>query len=87
MRQLPAALVLHVSDRAVFARCLRSVTSHALLHGCLFTLVECRFLDRTPPWPSRVQSGFNRKLVRTQTLDPASVDYLYSESLAFDLVQ
>ena len=87
VRQLPAALVLHVSDRAVFARCLRSVTAHGLMRGCLFTLVECRFLDRTPPWPCHVQSGFNRNLVRTQTLDPATVDYLYSESLAFDLAQ
>lgn len=87
VRQLPATLVLHISHRAVFGRCMRSVMAHGLMRGCLFTLVECRFLDRTAPWPSHIQSGFNRKLVRTQTLDPASVDYLYSESVAFDLVQ
>ena len=86
VRGVPAALVLHLSDRAVFARCLRSVMAHLLRRGFVFTMVECRFLDREPAWPHHIQSGFNRKLVRTQSLDPARVDYLYSESLAFDLV-
>lgn len=84
IRKLPAALVLHVSDRGVFARCFRTAAAHWLLRGLPITLVECRLTARLP-WPCMVQSGFNRKLVRTQALDPVSVDYLYSESLAFDL--
>jgi hypothetical protein len=85
LRNLPAALVLHISDRDVFARSFRRLANHWLGRGLPITLVECR-MTHGRPWPSLVQSGFNRKLVRTQSLDPATVDYLYSESVAFDLV-
>lgn len=84
IRQLPAAQVLHVGNREVFARTYRSVATHWLLVGLPVTLVEFR-LTAHPPWPHAVQSGFNRKLVLTRALDPEQVDYLYSESLAFDL--
>lgn len=85
IRGLPAALVMHISDRALFGRYFRSAMTHWLLKGRLITLIECRFAAHTP-WPHMLQSGFNRKLVLTKTLDAASVDYLYSESLAFDLI-
>ena len=84
IRRLGAAQVLHVSDREVLGRSYRSLAAHWFWRGLPVTLVECRLVARAP-WPSKLQSGFNRKLVRTQTLDPAQVDYLYSESLAFDL--
>lgn len=84
IRRLPAAQILHLSDREVFARCYRSLAAHWFWRGLPLTLVECRLVTRKP-WPSMVQSGFNRKLVRSLTVDPTQVDYLYSESLAFDL--
>lgn len=85
VKQVPASFVLHLSDRRLFARYFRSVMTHWLFRGLPITLIECRFAERTP-WPHMVQSGFNRKLVLTKALDAAAVDYLYSESLAFDLI-
>lgn len=83
-KRLPAAAVLHVSDRALFAECFRRLSAHWFLRGYVTMHVECRFMEARP-WPSRIRTGFNAKLYLSATLRPENIDYLYSESMALDL--
>lgn len=81
---LPAALVIHVSDKALFAALVRRFAAHLLARGIVSTHVETRMLVRAP-WPSARRQGFDAKLFRSDVLDASDVDYLYSESVALDL--
>lgn len=80
-----AARVLHVSDRAVFARALRRFGGHLLLRGVLSTHIDHRLLPQLA-LPHAVRSGFNPKVFLSAELEEADIDYLYSESMAFDLI-
>jgi len=81
---LPAASVLHVSDKALFAAHARRLSSYWLHRGMVTTHVETRFLPRAP-WPSARRSGFSPKLFLSDSLVADDIDYLYSESVALDL--
>ena len=80
-----AARVLYVSDRAVFAHALRRFGRYLVLRGVLTTHVDFRVVPEASA-PHAVRSGFNPKVYLSTTLEQQDIDYLYSESMAFDLV-
>lgn len=81
---LPAAEILHVSDRDLMSAGWHRLSRHLLLRGMLGTLVERRVWG-PKPWPSVIRSGFNPPLYLSETLQDEQIDYLYSETMAFDL--
>jgi hypothetical protein len=84
MRNLPVAGLLHASQPALLQRHFGRLRSHLLARGHLFTTHEYRLLPATS-WPARVLSGYNRKVYRSDTLQPGHIDYLYSETVSMDL--
>lgn len=73
------ASILHVSDPELFRRFERPLARHLLLgHGALATLVEQR-LVRFRPRGSLVVRTPRTKMYRSARLQPAQIDYLYSE--------
>lgn len=73
------ASILHVSDPDQFRRFERPLARHLLLrHGAVATLVEKR-LVRYRPHGSLVVRTPRRKMYRSPRLQPAQIDYLYSE--------
>ncbi len=83
-KHIPAATILYLSDRHLFSRHFRRLSTFLLLRGMVSTHVECRMLDAIP-WPSVIRSGFNRKVFLSGSLDSGDIDYLYSERVALDL--
>lgn len=83
-KRLPSAHVVYLSDRQVFDQQFRRLASSLLARGIATTHVECRMLDRLP-WPSKLRSGFNRKVFLSGSLAEKDIDYLYSEQVALDL--
>jgi hypothetical protein len=81
---LPCARIVHLGDASVFERCFRSLAWHFVCRGMVSTHVERRFLAQLP-WPSRVRTGFNRKVYLSPVLTDADIDCLYSESVALNL--
>lgn len=81
---LPAAQLLYVSDRALFASTFRRLAAHLLLRGMVSTHVERRLIDE-PAWPSALRTGFKPKLFLSTSLADRDIDYLYSETVALDL--
>lgn len=80
----PSAVTLHISHPDTFIRHHRVLGAHLLLRGMISMQVEYRRIGR-PLWPSAIRSGFNAKMVLSQTLSPDQIDLLYSESVALDL--
>ncbi|HWI31338.1 MAG TPA: hypothetical protein VNT50_07590 [Microbacterium sp.] len=67
-------------DHALLEASWAGVASHLLLHhGMLATLAERRVLGFTPKAPGRELRNPRPKMFRGSRLDPATVDYLYSE--------
>lgn len=81
---LPAAAVIHVSDKTLFGALARQLSTHLLARGIATTHIETRLLPKAP-WPSARRSGFDPKLFRSDVLVADDIDYLYSESVALDL--
>ena len=81
---LPSARILHVGNPEVFTSGFAAVARHLLMRGMVSTHVETRRL-RGSVWPSKVRSGFNAKLFRSDRLGEDDIDYLYSETVAMDL--
>lgn len=81
---LPSAHLLHLSDGSRFSRYARRLGTHLLARGMASTHVEVRMID-SAPWPTRVRSGFNRKVYLSSTVAASEIDYLYSETVALDL--
>ncbi|XHS77515.1 hypothetical protein ACFJGW_17585 [Burkholderiaceae bacterium UC74_6] len=81
---LPAARVWHVSRPELLAQYWRRLANALLWQGFASIHLETR---RAPAdlWPTKVRSGFNAKVYRSDTLLPGEIDYLYSESMAMDL--
>ena len=85
VRSVRGAKILYASDRALYARHLRSVSASLLLKlGLPFTQIESRFLERKPVFRRDV-GGYTRKLFLSQTLCAHDIDYVYSESMCLDL--
>ena len=73
------ASVLHVSNVALFHRMLRPFLRHLLVrHGVLATLVEDRVIGHRPRLAYGIGSP-RRKMFQSPTLEPAQIDYFYSE--------
>jgi len=82
---LPSAEVLAVSDGRQFLRGFGRFAAHVLLHhGMVSTRVESRFLPARPPLSRRL-SGYRQKMFRSDLLQAADIDNLYSEIMALDL--
>jgi hypothetical protein len=81
---LPAATVIHASDREMLDAGWRRLSGHFLAQGLLSTHIDYRALRRCP-WPSALRSGFNAKLFLSDRLRDEQIDYLYSETVALDL--
>ena len=79
-----AAHVLHASDPQLYAQGAGRLAAHWLARGLPFSVVELRLVPN-PPRPYRLQEGFTRKVVRPAPGLSDNVDYLYSETLLFDL--
>jgi hypothetical protein len=73
------ASILHVSNPALFRAMARPLARHLLLrHGAAATLVERAVVDFKPRLSVTVESP-RRKMFRSPSLEPAQIDYLYSE--------
>jgi hypothetical protein len=79
-KRLPLfARVLYVSDPEVFRSVAGRFYRHLLWrHAIPFTLVERRVVG-APPWHSFALRSSRPAMVRSSSVDPAEVDYLYSE--------
>ncbi len=84
VKGLPSAEVLVVSDGEQFLRGFGRFAAHAMGRGMLSTRVESRFLPRRPAL-SKDLSGYRQKMFRSDTLQAADIDNLYSEIMALDL--
>jgi hypothetical protein len=73
------ASILHVSNPELFRAMSRSLARHLLVHhGALATLAEERVVGWRPRPSFRLRSP-RRKMFRSASLEPAQIDYLYSE--------
>jgi hypothetical protein len=79
-RNLPLfASILHVSNRALFQRMAGPFLRHLLLrHGVLATLAEHRVVGYRPKL-ARSLGAPRRKMFQSPSLEPAQIDYFYSE--------
>jgi len=79
-RDLPLfASLLHVSDPDLLRRMARPLACHLLLrHGACATLAERRIVRHKPPGSRPLRSP-RKKMFRSKRLQPAQIDYLYSE--------
>lgn len=84
VRGLPAARVIHASDRELLRRGWRTLAAHLLRDGCVVTLVEWRLLGAAPA-PCRVSSGYVPRVFLSETIPADRIDYLYSEQVALEL--
>jgi hypothetical protein len=77
-RGLSYAVLLHVSNPALFHRALRPLTRHLLLrHQMVVTLGELRTIGHRPRLSVKLTAW--PKLYRSTTLQPEQIDDLYSE--------
>lgn len=73
------ATVLHVSNPALFRKLLRPLGSHLLLrHRAAAMLVEDRVVGARPGLAFALRSP-RRRMFRSAELEPAQIDYFYSE--------
>jgi hypothetical protein len=73
------ASILHVSNPQLFRAMTRPLARHLLLrHGAAATLIERAVIDHRPRL-CRVVDSPRRKMFRSPSLEPAQIDYLYSE--------
>lgn len=71
--------ILHVSNPELLRRMARPFARHLLLrHGAAATLVEQRIVEHRPRLSLRLGTS-RRKMFRSPHLEPAQIDYLYSE--------
>lgn len=72
------AMILHVSDPALFRRAQFPFTRHLLMrHGIIATMAEQRIIGYEPPLSFRLDNW--PKMYRSPTLQPGDIDDLYSE--------
>jgi len=81
---MACANVIYLSDGSLFSQYLNRLRKYFFWHGMMTTHVERRMLEYLPKL-SRVRTGFNQKQFLSKTLEPADIDYLYSETVALDL--
>lgn len=84
IRNLPAAKIIYISNPKILQQGLGKLAAHLLFQGFPATIIERRWLHQ-PPLISITQSGFNAKVYLSSSLSESDIDYLYSETMAFDL--
>ena len=73
------ASILYVSHPDVFRRLARPFGRHLLLHhGAAASLTEQRVVEHRPRWSYGLRSP-RQKMFRSARLEPAQIDYFYSE--------
>jgi hypothetical protein len=73
------ASILYVSHPDVFRRFARPFGRHLLLHhGAAASLTEQRVVEHRPRWSYGLRSP-RQKMFRSARLEPAQIDYFYSE--------
>lgn len=73
------ASILHVSNPELFRAMARPLARHLLLrHRAAATLIERAVIEHRPALAPTVDSP-RRKMFRSASLEPAQIDYLYSE--------
>ena len=73
------ASILYVSEPGMFATISGPLARHLLLrHGIPIMLLERAVVDHAPRLSKSIDSP-RRKMFRSPTLEPAQIDYLYSE--------
>lgn len=73
------ASILHVSNPELFGTMARPLVRHLLMrHGAAVTLIERAVVEHRPRLSRTVDSP-RRKMFRSPSLEPAQIDYLYSE--------
>jgi hypothetical protein len=79
-KKLPLfASILHVSNPELFRRMAGPLGRHLLFrHGALATLADDRVVGRRPRLALELPAA-RRKMFRSSRLEPAQIDYLYSE--------
>lgn len=78
IKSVPVAVILHVSDPALFHRAIVPLTRHLLIrHRLLVTLAELRVIGHRPPLSFKVTPW--PKLYRSASVAPDQIDDLYSE--------
>lgn len=83
-KKMACANIIYLSDGDLFSQYLNRLRGHYFWQGIITTHVERRMLGCLPKL-SRVRTGFNPKQFLSTTLEPADIDYLYSETVALDL--
>lgn len=81
---MACANIIYLSEGSLFSQYLNRLRRYFFWQGMTTTHVERRMLECMPKL-SRVRTGFNPKQFLSQTLEPADIDYLYSETVALDL--
>jgi hypothetical protein len=77
-KNVPIAIVLHVSNPDLFHRAVIPLTRHLLVrHRLVATLAELRIIEREPHLSVKVNSW--PKMYRSASLEPGQIDNLYSE--------
>ena len=84
LKGVAGAIVLAMSDAALFLRYRLALGTHLLRHGFLYTRVESRLLPRLPLLSLEL-AGYRNKVFRSDTLTEADISNLYSEIVALDL--
>jgi len=85
LRNIAGAMVLAASNPEEFLRYRIAVGSHLLLrHGLPYLRVETRLLPETQGY-AKILSGYQNKVYRSDTLEPADISNLYTELVALDL--
>ena len=81
---MACANIIYVSDGGLFGKHLNRLRWHFFWQAIMTTHIERRMLERLPTL-ARVRTGFNSKQFLSPTLESTDIDYLYSETVAFDL--
>jgi hypothetical protein len=78
LKHIPLAVIVYVSNPALFHSAMTSLTRHLLIHHRLpATLAELRFIQYKPPLSFKVTAL--PKMYRSDSLEPHQIDDLYSE--------
>jgi len=85
LKNLPSAEIIGFTNAAAFLRYLPLLGCHFLLAGMFTTRVESRLLPGRPAWPHTELKGYRHKVFRSDSLNEADIQNLYSEYVALDL--
>lgn len=84
-KRVPCALIMYISDFALFRRCWPKLRSHLLFrHGMFTTKIEARLIKESVGTISWNEPGL-RKFYLSATLGADDIENIYSEQVTLDL--